>query len=107
MELLVTARKRAKLTQEQLAERLGRVQSFVGKYEVGERRIDLVEFMEIARVLQFDWTTAVKELEAEYGPLPSLAPPPKAELEPEPEPEPGPGPGPGPGPEPGSGKESG
>lgn len=74
MELLVTARKRAKLTQEQLAERLDRPQSFVSKYEGGELRLDLLQFMTIARILQFDWTTAVLELEAEYGPM-SLPPP--------------------------------
>lgn len=75
MELLVAARKRAKLTQTQLAERLGKRQSFVAKYEGGERRLDLVEFMAIARALQFDWTSAVRELEAEYGPIPALPPP--------------------------------
>jgi transcriptional regulator with XRE-family HTH domain len=75
MELLVTARKRARLTQEQLAERLDRPQSFVSKYEGGERRLDLVEFMTIARALQFDWTSAVLELEVEYGPMPSPPPP--------------------------------
>lgn len=38
----------------QLAERLGRPQSFVAKYEVGERRIDVVEFCEIADALKLD-----------------------------------------------------
>jgi transcriptional regulator with XRE-family HTH domain len=69
MELLAAARDRAGLTQQQLADRLGKPQSFVSKYEGGERRLDLVEFMTIARALQFDWTVAVQELEAEYGPL--------------------------------------
>lgn len=32
------------LTQAQLAERLGTVQSFVAKSEAGERRMDVVEF---------------------------------------------------------------
>lgn len=51
---LAAARKAAGLTQVQLAERLGRPQSFVAKYEVGERRIDVVEFCEIADALKLD-----------------------------------------------------
>jgi transcriptional regulator with XRE-family HTH domain len=69
MALLVTARNRVGLTQQQLATRLGKPQSFVAKYEGGERRLDLVEFMRIARALEFDWTSAVREIEAEYGPI--------------------------------------
>jgi transcriptional regulator with XRE-family HTH domain len=49
LELLVKARKTAGLTQEQLARRLQRPQSFVAKYENGERRLDVVEFLRIAR----------------------------------------------------------
>jgi transcriptional regulator with XRE-family HTH domain len=49
LELLVKARKTAVLTQEQLARRLQRPQSFVAKYENGERRLDVVEFLRIAR----------------------------------------------------------
>jgi transcriptional regulator with XRE-family HTH domain len=40
--------------QQKLAEKLGRPQSFVAKYEGGERRIDLVEFIAIARALDAD-----------------------------------------------------
>lgn len=53
-ERLVAARQAAGLTQGQLAEKLGRPQSFVAKYEGGERRIDLVEFLEISAVLGAD-----------------------------------------------------
>lgn len=49
--LLVAARERAGLTQRQLATRLRRPHSFVGRMEAGERRVDVVEFIEIARVL--------------------------------------------------------
>lgn len=69
MAMLVSARDRAGLTQQQLADRLGKPQSFVAKYEGGERRLDVVEFMTIARALMFDWTAGVQALEAEYGPL--------------------------------------
>ena len=53
-ELLVQYRQRSSMTQAQLAEILERRQSFVSKYESGERRLDLIEFLEIAEALQFD-----------------------------------------------------
>lgn len=53
-ELLIQYRQRSSLTQVQLAQRLNRPQSFVSKYESGERRLDVVEFLEIAEALQFD-----------------------------------------------------
>lgn len=48
---LIQERKRANLTQAAVAERLGRPQSFVSKYEQGERRLDVVEFFEVASAL--------------------------------------------------------
>ena len=53
-ELLVEARKDADLTQAELSLRLNRPQSFVSKYERGERRLDVVEFGEVARALGVD-----------------------------------------------------
>lgn len=53
-ELLVEARKDADLTQAELSSRLNRPQSFVSKYERGERRLDVVEFGEVARALGVD-----------------------------------------------------
>ena len=53
-ELLVAARKDADLTQAELSSRLKRPQSFVSKYERGERRLDVVEFGEVARALGVD-----------------------------------------------------
>lgn len=47
-ELLIEARQTAGLTQVELAERLRRPQSYVSKVESGERRLDVVEFLEIA-----------------------------------------------------------
>lgn len=52
--LLKDARKSAGLTQTQLAERLGSRQQFVSKYECGERRLDVIEFLDIASVLGLD-----------------------------------------------------
>jgi transcriptional regulator with XRE-family HTH domain len=48
---LVAARQKAGLTQEQLAAKLQRNQSFVAKYETGERRLEVIEFVQICRVI--------------------------------------------------------
>jgi transcriptional regulator with XRE-family HTH domain len=48
------ARKRAGLTQQQLAHRLRRPQSFVSAYESGDRRLDVLEFLRIARATGAD-----------------------------------------------------
>lgn len=50
-EQFIQARKSAGLTQVDLADRLGRPQSFVSKYERGERRLDVIEFCEVCRAL--------------------------------------------------------
>lgn len=49
--LLAAARKDRNLTQAELAERLNKPQSFVAKYENGERRIDVIEFIDITAAI--------------------------------------------------------
>jgi transcriptional regulator with XRE-family HTH domain len=51
IEILVAARVEAGLTQRDLAARLRRPNSFVGRMEAGERRVDVIEFIEIAKAL--------------------------------------------------------
>lgn len=51
---LTAARKQKGLSQEGLAKILGRHQQFVSRYETGERRLDVVEFIDIGRALDFD-----------------------------------------------------
>lgn len=53
-ERLTSSRRRKALTQADVAQRLGRPQSFVAKYEKGERRLDLIEFTQIAFALGED-----------------------------------------------------
>jgi transcriptional regulator with XRE-family HTH domain len=53
-ELMIAARKKAGLTQHDVAKRLKKPQSFVAKYEGGERRIDVVEFLTIVRAIGAD-----------------------------------------------------
>ena len=50
--VLIAARHAAGLTQRDLAVRLKRPHSFVGRLEAGERRIDVIEFIEIANALE-------------------------------------------------------
>lgn len=61
-EWLVAARRARGLTQVQLASLLGRQQSFVSKYERGERRLDFVEVIEIATALGADVNDLVSEV---------------------------------------------
>lgn len=53
-ELLIVIRNNSSLTQTQLAQKLGKPQSFVSKYESGERRLDFIEVLELAECLNFD-----------------------------------------------------
>lgn len=53
-ELLVAERTATGLTQAQVASRLGKPQSYVSKYEKGERRLDVIEFIDIAKAVGFD-----------------------------------------------------
>lgn len=53
-ELLIAIRTTLSLTQTQLAEKLGKPQSFVSKYESGERRLDFIEVLDLAECLNFD-----------------------------------------------------
>lgn len=62
-KLLIDARVAASLTQEELASRLERPQSYVSKYERGERRLDVVEFLQIVRALDLEASYVVAELE--------------------------------------------
>jgi transcriptional regulator with XRE-family HTH domain len=51
---LAEARKAANLHQKELALILGRPQQFVSKVETGERRLDIVEFLDYASALELD-----------------------------------------------------
>ncbi len=58
-------RRRAGLTQVQLAERLGQTQSFVSKCERGERRLDLVEVRAFCIAMGVSFASFVAEFEGE------------------------------------------
>ncbi len=59
---LRAAREAAGLTQQQLAKELDKPQSFVAKYELGERRLDVIEFLKITHLLKANPTKILKSL---------------------------------------------
>lgn len=61
---LAEARQEAGMTQQQLADKLGRPQSFVSKVENGDRRLDVIEFLDICRLLGADAAALLKQVEA-------------------------------------------
>lgn len=58
---IASARKAAGITQVELAARLGKPQSFVSKVERGERRIDVIEFCQVAEALGRDPAEMLRE----------------------------------------------
>jgi transcriptional regulator with XRE-family HTH domain len=75
IELLVAARHSSGMRQRALAELLGRPQSFIAKYEGGERRIDVIEFIAIVRALGQDPVRLFREFVAGGAPRPKRKPP--------------------------------
>ncbi|MDR2990472.1 MAG: helix-turn-helix domain-containing protein [Burkholderiaceae bacterium] len=61
--LLVAARERAGLTQVEVSATLDRPQSFVAKYEGGERRLDIVEFVRVCSALGIDPHAILREMQ--------------------------------------------
>lgn len=58
---IASVRKAAGVTQVELAERLGKPQSFVSKVERGERRLDVIEFCQVAEALGCDPAKLLRE----------------------------------------------
>lgn len=52
--VVVATRLENKITQRDLAGRLGKSHSFISKFESGERRLDVIEFTELAEALKVD-----------------------------------------------------
>lgn len=65
--LLRSVRSEATLTQAEVAERLKLPQSFVSKYESGERRLDLIELRQICIALGISLGDFVRRFEKEIS----------------------------------------
>ena len=66
---LVAMRKAAGLTQEQLAKKLNREHSFVSRIELGERRLNVVEFYWVCLACEQNPETVYDELIKEFAKL--------------------------------------
>jgi transcriptional regulator with XRE-family HTH domain len=62
-ESLVARRKAAGLTQTVVAARLGKPPSYVAKYEGGDRRLDVLEFLDVAAAIGFDPCALIRSLD--------------------------------------------
>jgi len=71
LDTLTRSRISAGLTQAELAKALGTPQSYVSKYELGVRRLDVIEFIAICRALSLDPAGVVEHL-AEASKLPRM-----------------------------------
>jgi len=65
--ILVAHRERAGITQSSIAEILGVPQSFVSKYESGERRVDVVEFVQICQAIGVKPGKVIEEFLSQIG----------------------------------------
>ena len=66
-EALKQIRLDAQLTQSDLARRLGKPQSYVSKYEGGERRLDIIELEEVCLAVGEPLSAFVKGLEQSFA----------------------------------------
>jgi len=62
MAALVEAREAAGVTQRELARRLKRAHSYVGRIEQGDRRLDVPEFIEWCECLGIDSVATFKKV---------------------------------------------
>src|SRR5437660_3291076 len=69
LDRLVEARRAAGLTQRDVAERLGKPQSYVSKCETGERRVDVIELDQLSAIYgrPLDWFVPPRQREAAAG----------------------------------------
>jgi len=63
-ELLTQARENVEMTQVQVATKLGKPQSYVSKYESGDRRLDVTEFVQIADILSLNISDFLEQYRA-------------------------------------------
>jgi transcriptional regulator with XRE-family HTH domain len=65
--LLRQVRNEARLTQADVAERVSQPQSFVSKYESGERRLDVLELRIVCSAIGISLADFIKRLEKALG----------------------------------------
>ena len=63
LQALIQARKDAGITQVELATRIGRRQTFVSKFETEERRLDVAEYLAIAKAIGADASALMRNFD--------------------------------------------
>ena len=67
LEILAEARDKTGINQRELSRQLKRPHTYISKVESGERRIDVIEFIEIARALEIDPTKLFSKVVQKTG----------------------------------------
>jgi DNA-binding XRE family transcriptional regulator len=67
LALLRGVRVEAGLTQSELASRLGTDQTFISKYESGERRLDVLELREVCQAIGTDFVAFIRRLDQDLN----------------------------------------
>jgi transcriptional regulator with XRE-family HTH domain len=62
VEILVAARKSAGVRQAELARRVGKTQTFVTRFEAGQRRIDVIELLALCEIIGIDALKVIRNL---------------------------------------------
>lgn len=63
IQTLIQARKQAKLTQSEVAQKLDKPQSYIAKIEGKDRKLDVLEFIELCEILGVKPSNLIKEIE--------------------------------------------
>lgn len=63
-QLLKRRREELGYTQRTLGDRMGVIYSFIGKVETGDRRLDVIEFIEYCNALDLNASEVIKNLES-------------------------------------------
>lgn len=64
-DFIVEKRDKAGLTQVEVSVRLGRPQSYIASIETGQRRVDVVELLDLAKAIGFDPHEALRRVKKE------------------------------------------
>ena len=64
VQTLICARKQLSFTQAELAKRLNKPQSYIAKIEGKDRKLDVLEFIDLCKILQLDAQIIIKKLQS-------------------------------------------